>query len=124
MNFSFSRDSRLLDAAAFKQVFDAADIRVSHKYLLILAHRTAREIPRLGLVISRKNIRYAVNRNRVKRIMRETFRLNKACLERLDIVILARKGLDELSNRQLQDLLEQQWLLIRKRSGSRKRSSS
>ncbi|WP_211830724.1 ribonuclease P protein component [Kistimonas asteriae] len=124
MSFSFSRDHRLLNAAEFKQVFDTADIKVSHKHLLILAHRTTRETPRLGLVIAKKNIRHAVNRNRVKRMMRETFRLNQTSLEKLDIVVLARKGLDTLSNRQLQNLLEKQWLRIRQRSESRKPSPS
>ena len=116
MHLSFSREHRLPNAAGFKQVFDAADIKVFHKHLLILAHNSQQNYPRLGLVIAKKNIRSAVERNRVKRMMRETFRLNQTHIKRLDIVILARKGLDTLSNRQLQNLFEKQFFRIREQS--------
>nr|WP_315984226.1 ribonuclease P protein component [Aliamphritea spongicola] len=38
-------------------------------------------------------MRLAVNRNRVRRIIRESFRLEQQQLPNVDIVILARKGL-------------------------------
>ncbi|MCK5893343.1 MAG: ribonuclease P protein component [Endozoicomonadaceae bacterium] len=124
MSFSFSYEHKLSTSAEFKQVFDIADIKVSNKHLLILGRHTTRGISRLGLVIGKKNIRFAVERNRVKRMLRETFRLNQASIEQLDIVVIARKGLDTLSNKQLQSLLNKQWFRIKQQSGFQKHSLS
>jgi ribonuclease P protein component len=66
----------------------------------------------MGLVIAKKNIRLAVQRNRIKRILRETFRLNQHALPNLDFVVLARRGLDKLDNEQLHQLFNKQWLKI------------
>ena len=47
--------------------------------------------PRLGISIGRKKVRSAVERNRVKRVLREAFRLSKAELPAgLDLVIVPR----------------------------------
>ena len=119
MIFGFSRQSRLLKASEFKRVFDKAEIKVSDKNLLILARQNSTGFPRLGLVIAKKNVRTAVARNKVKRIIRETFRLSQNTLPELDYVVLARKGLGELDNRQLHSLLEKQWLRAIKRSGQK-----
>ncbi|MCL6268560.1 ribonuclease P protein component [Sansalvadorimonas sp. 2012CJ34-2] len=124
MIFGFSRNLRLLKASEFKRVFDKAEIKVSDKNLLILARRNTLGIPRLGLVIAKKNIRTAVARNKVKRIIRETFRLSQNSLPELDYVVLARKGLGELDNRQLHSLLDKQWLRVKKRSGQRDTSQT
>lgn len=70
--------------------------------------------PRLGLVIAKKHIKLAVDRNRVKRLIRESFRLNKATLPSVDIVVLARKGMGELDNKELQQLLNNSWLRLNK----------
>lgn len=51
---------------------------------------------RLGLIVAKKNVRLAVKRNRIKRVVRESFRLNQQNLETLDIIFLARRGLDKL----------------------------
>ena len=109
MSFAFSRNKRLCSAADFKQVFDQADIKVSSRHLLILAKVSNHEHPRLGLVIAKKNVRKATGRNRVKRHIRETFRLKQDELGHLDIVVLARRGLDELENYDINKLLSRQW---------------
>ena len=109
MSFAFSRDLRLCSAADFKQVFDYTDIKVSSRHLLILARVNHLEHPRLGLVIAKKNIRFATGRNRVKRHIRETFRLQQDNIGHLDIVVLARRGLGELESRDMNTLLTKQW---------------
>ncbi|MEC8429443.1 MAG: ribonuclease P protein component, partial [Pseudomonadota bacterium] len=67
------------------------------------------------LVIAKKNIRLAVQRNRIKRILRESFRLRQETLIGLDIVVLARRGLDDLDNQQLHQLFHQQWQRLEKK---------
>lgn len=65
--------------------------------------------PRLGLAVSRKHCRAASARNRIKRIVRESFRQNKPALEGLDIVVLNQAAAARGSNRQLFDSLDGHW---------------
>jgi len=67
------------------------------------------DYPRLGLVVARKNVRLAVRRNRIKRVVRETFRQEQPRLGGIDIVFLARKEIDTLSDEALYLLLREKW---------------
>lgn len=113
--FTFGKSLRLLNARDYRGVFDNARLKISHQRLLILARSNSSETPRLGLVIAKKNIRLAVQRNRIKRILRESFRLRQETLIGLDIVVLARRGLDDLDNQQLHQLFHQQWQRLEKK---------
>ena len=106
---SFGKTRRLLNAKDYSRVFDGAEARASHKHLLLLARPNNRLGHRLGLVIAKKNVRLAVQRNRVKRIAREVFRAMPASEPSLDVVLLARRGLDQLDNDELSTILQQQW---------------
>jgi ribonuclease P protein component len=106
---SFSRSLRLLNSDDFQQVFDSAAFRISHQHLLLLACHNGRGFPRLGLVIAKKHLRLAVDRNRIKRLSRESFRHAQGKLQDLDLVVLSRNGLDKLSNPEVFSLLDQQW---------------
>lgn len=105
----FGRKLRLLTASDYKAVFDAAEFKVSSAQLLVLAINTGHADPRLGLVISKKNIRFAVQRNRVKRLVRESYRKHQLQLSGLDIVVLARKGLDQQDNNAITQLTDKLW---------------
>jgi len=96
--FCFSPSQRLLTANDYKSVFDQSHFRASHKNALMLAHLNEKSFARLGLVFSKKNVNRAVDRNRLKRISREQFRLHNEHLAGLDIIIMARHGLAELTN--------------------------
>lgn len=116
----FPKQSRLLSSQDFSVVFDNPDKRVSSKYMLILAKQNQGDCSRLGLVIGKKHIKLAVQRNRVKRIFRESFRSEKHQFGTIDLVFLARTGLDTLSNTEIRahcdDLLAQ---VLKRMSGSR-----
>ena len=99
---SFGRARRLLNAKDYSRVFDGAEARASHKHLLLLAKTNDEPGHRLGLVIAKKNVRLAVQRNRIKRILPESH-------PHLDVVLLARRGLDQLDNAELSTILRQQW---------------
>ncbi len=115
MSLSFSRESRLRSSADFKQVFDTTDIKVSSRHLLILAKANKLGRARMGLVVAKKNIRTAVGRNRAKRHIRETFRLQNNEIGHLDIVVLVRKGFSDLSDSELNQLLNQQWHRLKRK---------
>ncbi len=95
------RSHRLLTAGDFRSVFDQVDAKAACPQCLFLARRSSTGQARLGFIISKKNVRHAVDRNRIKRIAREVFRLNYGQWPPLDIILLGRKGLDELSNEEL-----------------------
>ena len=119
--FDFSRQRRLLSAGDYRRVFDKADYKVSDQHLLILARqvKTNPEAPassRLGLVIAKKHVKHAVDRNRIKRIARKTFRTQEPPFEpAIDIVILARKGLGDLDNAALHKVIGKQWRRLQKK---------
>ena len=106
---SFGKEKRLLQARDYRHVFDAAEAKASHKHLLLLARRNDQPGHRLGLVVAKKNVRKAVQRNRVKRLTREMFRQQPAGAGHYDVIFLARRGIDQLDNRQLSSILRQQW---------------
>lgn len=87
----FGRDSRLKERREFKAVFEQGRKTVGR--WLILWHRTgSSEPPRLGLSVSSK-VGGAVRRNRLKRLLREAFRLRKPELPRgLELVAYPRPG--------------------------------
>jgi ribonuclease P protein component len=106
---SFCKAKRLLNANDYSRVFDGAEARASHKNLLLLARTNKEPRHRLGLVIAKKNVRLAVQRNRIKRVAREFFRALPSSEENLDVVLLARRGMDQLDNAELSSILRQQW---------------
>jgi ribonuclease P protein component len=60
--------------------------------------------PRLGLVVTRR-LGKAVQRNRVKRLLREFFRRHQTGLPAFDLVIMAKKGAPALSYHQVEEEL-------------------
>jgi ribonuclease P protein component len=97
-------------------VFQQATVKVSHQYFLILANVNDCDHPRLGLVVGKKHCRLAVGRNRIKRHIRETFRHQQHHLPSIDAIVLPRSGADQLSDKDLHQLLDQQWQRLAKRS--------
>jgi ribonuclease P protein component len=117
LNQSFGKSLRLLCASDFKPVFDNAPVRASHQNFLILARFNQQTQPRLGLVIAKKHLRFAVQRNRMKRLIRESFRKQQQSFQGLDVIVLSRKGVDQLlADNSFSEQLEQQWLRIFKKA--------
>ena len=111
----FPSEYRLLTAKHYKQVF-TNPLKASSRNFTLLAVANNLEFPRLGLIVAKKNIRFAVDRNRLKRLIRESFRQNNQTLPQLDLVILPRRGSSELSNQVLFDQIESLWKKIARKS--------
>ena len=105
---AFGKNKRLLKSSDYKEVFDNNSVRVAHPNLLILSEPNGTETSRLGLVIGKKNVPTAVTRNKIKRVVRETFRLTELPVA-VDLVFLARKDLGKLSSTELATLITQSW---------------
>ena len=106
---SFGRDKRLLKSRQFAAVFDSPTGKAPGKCVLLLARDNGLDHPRLGLVIGKKSVKLAVERNRLKRLIRDSFRLHQEMLAGLDIVMVARKGLGDLDNAELHPQFAKLW---------------
>lgn len=104
----FSRNHRLVTKAEFKSIFDKSK-KISQKYLLALYKPNQTTHARLGLVIGKRTVNSAVKRNRIKRIIRESFRHQRESLKGVDIIIIARQQCDKLSNQKLREGIDQLW---------------
>lgn len=106
--YRFGKNNRLLDVAAFGRVFKKAT-RSRDKWFTVLCRENNGELARLGLAISKKNCRQATARNRIKRIVRESFRLHQEKLAGIDVVVMNQPAAGAGTNRQLFDSLMGHW---------------
>jgi ribonuclease P protein component len=105
--------ARLLKASEFNRVFDKA-VRSSDQYFTVLARQNDIGYPRLGLAISKKRARLAVTRNRLKRLIRESFRHKQHEICCADYVVLAGHKSSRANNSRLIQSLEQHWQKLNK----------
>ena len=115
LRYRFRPHNRLKTPKEFQSVFDQNSIRVGSPSLLILAKDNQLEHARLGLVIRKKNIRLAHDRNNVKRVVRESFRHLQNQLVGLDCVVLSRPQANELSAKELRTLTDQMFCSLAKK---------
>ena len=71
--------------------------------------------PRLGLSIATRTFGTAVARNRIKRLTRESFRLNQHSLPPVDVTVSAREAAREATLNDLRASLDKHWKSIAER---------
>ncbi|MFQ5659598.1 MAG: ribonuclease P protein component [Gammaproteobacteria bacterium] len=109
----FPRTSRLTKPSDFKEVFNSS-YRSGDREFLVLAKPNGQTFARLGLAISKRRVPTAVGRNRVKRLIRESFRRHQDSLKGFDIVVMSQKGSNDKDNKTLKDSLSVHWKRLRK----------
>ncbi|XOV90748.1 MAG: ribonuclease P protein component [Pseudomonadota bacterium] len=108
------RQNRLLTKADFDRVFAAAEFRFSRPPFLLLAASNPTSSGRIGTVVSKKVAGTAVNRNRIRRVIKESFR--QRCHEgKIDIVVVARPPARDAVNSDLFVTLEAMWSALAKK---------
>mgnify|MGYP002655612447 CR=1 FL=1 len=108
VKLNFSRELRLLTPIQFKNVFEQP-FRASTPEITILARKNNLEHPRLGLTVAKKHLKRAHERNRIKRLVRESFRLSQHRLPAYDFVFVAKNGIGKLDNNTFAQILEKLW---------------
>lgn len=108
-NLQYSRNYRLLCAKEFDAVFSKGK-KIVNRFLMLVVSRNQINHARLGLIVSKKTSgKLAVDRNRIKRVIRESFRHQQHQLDGLDIVVVTRSGANSVTNSDLRLELDKQW---------------
>ncbi len=103
--FSFPKQDHILKHREFRELFRSG--KRIHSDCFIAEHKkNIGKKSRLGLTVSKK-VGGAVNRNRIKRVVREHFRLKRAKISGVwDINIIAKKKAGKTSSKELWFSLE------------------
>lgn len=108
LDFSFGKEQRLLTAIMFKSVFNQTSFKV-HQPNLLFFIKTNQDssVSRLGLAITKKRVKRANERNRIKRLAREYFRLNQGKFSMpLDVVLTVKQTTKPLSNAEITNQID------------------
>ncbi|PHQ79347.1 MAG: ribonuclease P protein component [Coxiella sp. (in: Bacteria)] len=95
--YRLSSASRLRNKAAFDAVFKSRK-RLNSPFGTLRFCRNELGYARLGVISSKKNVRFAVVRNRLRRVIREQFRLHQHELCGYDVVFVTHRGASSVSN--------------------------
>ena len=106
--FGLPRRARLLRQADFAALRGASE-RLSTRSFVAEYRPNSGNDARLGIAISRRVSKRAVVRNRIRRVIRESYRLHRAGLPRLDILLIARMQAADTANPLLRADLESIW---------------
>jgi len=105
---AFDKTQRLLKPAEFKRVFELRQSAHNAHFGIYAAKNTLGQ-PRVGLVVSKKVSKKAVVRNRIKRQIRENFRLHKTSLGAHDFVVVAKTPLSAIAFDSITPPLQSLW---------------
>jgi len=104
------RRSRLLSGNEFRHVLRTRRAESNRLFRIHWRRRESDAEPRLGLAIARRVARRAVDRNRIKRCARETYRLRRDRLPAMDFVVMAKPPAVGADTGELARALDQLWL--------------
>lgn len=90
---TFPPEKRILKSDEFGRVFKTGNHRIRQDSLQLIALTHQHDISRLGLVVPKKMLKRAVHRNRLKRLLREAFRIWKSPVP-CDVVISLKQKID------------------------------
>lgn len=117
----FSRQSRLLKPGEFQLVFQDP-IRSNDHYFKVLARENSKELHRLGMAVSKKACARAVDRNRIKRVIRESFRnhlAGQSADETLDFIVLPKHTAVGENSTILDNSLINHWQILTRKAEAR-----
>lgn len=104
--FAFKKTHRLLTKKDYSHVFEQAKKIVTSEFIILFRENNL-GYARLGLALSKKMIAKAHDRNRIKRLIRESFRQKE--LPGVDMIFLARQGVAKQANSNINTRLGKSW---------------
>lgn len=106
--FNFPKKLRLLNKKDFNLVLKIGKKINISSLINIYINLNKFKYPRIGIIISKKKIKLAHNRNQIKRIIRESFRINKLKLPCIDLVFVLK---NIISKEILKNILNELWYM-------------
>ena len=113
MSTGFSRELRLLKSSDFSFVFERP-IRVGNRAFTVLCRTNTHNHPRLGMAIAKKQVKLAVERNKIKRLIRESFRKQQSTIPNYDFIFMVRREINQMENDKILSSLQHIWSKTRK----------
>jgi ribonuclease P protein component len=93
-SFKFIRQAKIVKTDDFSSVFNLRK-RIAGQHLVMRYRLNEASMPRLGLIVSKKTAKLAVQRNYMRRVLRELFRLNQQHLPEVDLVVQVQKTFEK-----------------------------
>lgn len=103
----FSRAARLLRKQEFERVLKQRQYQVNVAPFLLLGIRAT--VARLGIIVGKRHLARAADRNLVKRLVRESFRRWRWRLPAVDLVVMLRQRVPALDRAALHRQIEALW---------------
>lgn len=104
----FPRSHRLVTPSEYKSLFTQSK-KTACRFLTMLYKQNNHLYGRLGIVVGKRVAKKAVSRNRIKRVIRESFRYQQDKLTGIDVVVIARQECDQLSKQKLREGIDKLW---------------
>nr|BET44926.1 MAG: ribonuclease P protein component [Candidatus Aschnera chinzeii] len=106
--YTFSKKLKLSSYKEFEYVFQKPKFSYS-KTMIIFGRFNFLKYPRLGISIPKKYVKYAHERNRIKRLVREYFRLHKNIFPSMDFVVLIKNSFININSKTITKKIEIVW---------------
>ena len=110
--YKFQRSKRLLTAKDYKDVFLKPKKVSTPELLFLYTNKSNQHSSRLGLAVAKKQIPLAVDRNRIKRLIRESFRIKHNELKSINVVVMVRNKVLKMNNIEIRQQLDILWTKI------------
>jgi len=110
--FDFKKKNRLLSRPDFQAVFKHHSHKVTTQQFTVLlqsqqaSHNTD---AKLGIIVPKQKTKHAVVRNRIRRVIRESFRHQKYLLKGWNIIVLLRSQCSTVDKKLLREKVDQLW---------------
>tara|TARA_X000000368_G_scaffold361021_1_gene305025 strand:- start:67 stop:453 length:387 start_codon:yes stop_codon:yes gene_type:complete len=110
---AYQKKYRLRSPVEFKKAFNSINRKQSGKFFTFLCSNNNLPFCRLGLIVPKKHIPLAVDRNKIKRRTREFFRCNikdnLSFENQFDVIVLTKPPAKLLAPKQINQELTIQW---------------
>lgn len=106
MTYKFPRARRIRTRREFQRVYEQSRLYRDEYFRIFYLKKDCSEAGRLGLSVS-KQLGKAHSRNRIKRILRETFRLHPHLSQGFDLIVQPKAAIAQLERQQLRERFRQ-----------------
>lgn len=108
----YAKSQRIADRADIQRIFSTKKSVGARGISVFYLKKSVSDVARIAIIVSKKSAKLAVQRNRIRRIVRESFRHSQHRLVGCDIIVLIRQAAEALTNQQLRQLTDEQWKKI------------